>query len=116
MVVALTPIALLGEVLGRAARTLAAAAHLSLERFSDVYLVADAVAAHARRAAGKDDIGFSLTAGDRRLDVAVGPLRAGSGKPNGSADPMLPLLVDELRVERDDGTETLRLVVADQAA
>ena len=42
-----SPVTLLPSVLGRMARTLAATAHFSLDRFSDVYLVTDALAAHA---------------------------------------------------------------------
>ena len=41
VVVSLSPVTLLPGVLGRLARTLAATAHFSLDRFSDVYLVTD---------------------------------------------------------------------------
>ncbi len=50
-VVSLSPVSFLGALLGRLARALAARARFSLDRFSDVYLVTDAIAAHAARAA-----------------------------------------------------------------
>src|SRR5437588_7737784 len=50
-VVSLSPVTFVGGVLGRLARAMAARARFSLDRFSDVYLVTDAVAAHAVRAA-----------------------------------------------------------------
>ncbi len=52
--VSLSPVTLLTGVLGRLARTLAATAHFSLDRFSDVYLVTDTLAAHAAAAAVGD--------------------------------------------------------------
>ena len=54
MVVSLSPVTLLAAVLGRLARTLAATAHFSLDRFSDVYLITDTLAAHAATAAADD--------------------------------------------------------------
>src|SRR4029077_15937665 len=50
-VVSLSPVNFVGGVLGRLARALAARARFSLDRFSDVYLVTDALAAHAVHAA-----------------------------------------------------------------
>ena len=47
-VVSVSPVSLVGGVLGRLSRALAASARFSLDRFSDVYLVTDAIAAHAR--------------------------------------------------------------------
>src|SRR5579859_5742498 len=78
-VVSLSPLSLLGPVLGRLARALAARARFSLDRFSDVYLVTDALAAHAARAAGGERVGFSITTDTRRLEIALGPMRSGSG-------------------------------------
>ena len=54
--VTVSPVALLSSVLGRIARTLAATAHFSLDRFSDVYLITDALAAHAEHASVGDRI------------------------------------------------------------
>ena len=74
------PVQLLSGVLGRLSRALAASARFSLDRFSDVYLVTDAIAAHGAAAANGPRIGFSIKAGGRRLELIVGPFRKGSGE------------------------------------
>jgi hypothetical protein len=99
---------------------LAARARFSLDRFCDVYLVTDAVAAHAEASAIGDRLEFAVAARDRRLELTVGPFRAGSGleldteradRPFGSA---LSLLAVELDVELVAGAEIWRLVVLDR--
>ncbi len=79
VVVSLSPVTLLTGVLGRLARTLAATAHFSLDRFSDVYLVTDTLAAHAAAAAAGSRIGARMAADERRLELTVGPFRSGTG-------------------------------------
>jgi serine/threonine-protein kinase RsbW len=115
----LSPVSLLDGVLTRVATALAARARFSLDRFCDVYLVTDAVVAHAEASALGDRLGFAVTAQDRRLELTVGPFRAGSGLeldaggahgPFGSA---LSLLAVELDVEPVAGAEMWRLVVLD---
>jgi hypothetical protein len=78
VVATLSPVAFLGPVLGRLARALAARARFSLDRFSDVYLVTDAIAAHAVSAARGGRVGFAIDAAARRLEISVGPLADGS--------------------------------------
>jgi anti-sigma regulatory factor (Ser/Thr protein kinase) len=117
VVVSLSPVALLTGVLGRLARTLAATAHFSLDRFSDVYLVTDTLAAHAASAAAGARIGARLSADERRLELTVGPFRAGTGSAlqspgSGAASPLV-LLSDEVSVQPDSGGELLRVVVID---
>jgi serine/threonine-protein kinase RsbW len=115
----LSPVALLSSVLGRVARALAAASHFSLDRFSDVYLVTDALANHAATAASGPRIGCRLIARERRLELRVGPFRAGSGVrlrsdgPDGMISPLV-LLSDEVTVERAGDDELLRLLLVDQ--
>jgi anti-sigma regulatory factor (Ser/Thr protein kinase) len=119
-VASVSPAQLLGTVLGRMARAMAATARFSLDRFSDVYLVTDAVAAHAERAASGDRVAFAIRAGGRRLELLVGPLRPGSGEKirqqergSGRRSP-LGMLSDELDVEQVGGTgEMLRVVMID---
>ncbi len=113
-----SPVSLLASVLGRMARTLAATAHFSLDRFSDVYLVTDALAAHATEAALDGRIDARLCAGDRRLELEVGPFRAGASDhlaapATGTRSP-LALLSDELRIERGNPGDRLRVVGADR--
>jgi serine/threonine-protein kinase RsbW len=119
-VASVSPVTLLGTVLGRLARTLAATARFSLDRFSDVYLVTDAVAAHAEGAARDQRVAFALRAGVRRLELVVGPLRAGSGEQirqeanaDGRRSP-LGMLSDVLEVQPvADAGELLRVVMID---
>ncbi len=118
VVMSLSPVALLSGVLGRVARALAATSHFSLDRFSDVYLVTDALANHASSAARGPRIGCRLIAGERRLECTVGPFRAGSGarfctdRADGMVSPLV-LLCDEVTVERVGKAERLRLVLLD---
>jgi serine/threonine-protein kinase RsbW len=111
----LAPVNLLGGVLGRMGRLLAARAQFSLERFSDLYLLFDQLGFHAARRARTPRITFSLSTESRRLQVAVGPLDAaidGSTPREWHEPPAnLGVLADELTVEPVDGALLLRLVV-----
>lgn len=118
VVVSLSPVMLLPGVLGRLARTLAATAHFSLDRFSDVYLVTDTLAAHAASAAEGDRIEARLTAQDRRLELFVGPFRKGTGSrlDVGTTDhPSSPLVLlsDQVSVRDAGDAELLHVVVID---
>jgi serine/threonine-protein kinase RsbW len=118
VVVSLSPVTLLPGVLGRLARTLAATAHFSLDRFSDVYLVTDTLAAHAASAAAGDRIEARLRAEDRRLELVVGPFRKGTGSrleirsTDHPASPLV-LLSDQVSVEPAGEAESLRVLVID---
>lgn len=118
VVVSLSPVTLLPGVLGRLARTLAATAHFSLDRFSDVYLVTDTLAAHAASAAAGDRIEAHVRAQDRRLELVVGPFRPGTGSRldiRASDHPASPLVLlsDEVSVVPDGDAERLKVVVID---
>ena len=118
VVVSLSPVTLLPGVLGRLARTLAATAHFSLDRFSDVYLVTDTLAAHAASAAEGDRVEARLRAEDRRLELVVGPFRKGTGSRldvRSTSHPASPLVLlsDEVSVEEVGDSERLRVVVID---
>lgn len=120
VVVSLSPVMLLTGVLGRLARTLAATAHFSLDRFSDVYLVTDTIAAHAAEAAAGPRIDARMSAAERRLDLSVGPFRTGASdglasRGNPSPSP-LALLSDEVSVLADGVGELLHVVVIDHRA
>jgi anti-sigma regulatory factor (Ser/Thr protein kinase) len=118
-VVSVSPVTLLTSVLGRVARALAANARFSLDRFSDVYLVTDAIAAHASIAARHQRIGFAIEVGHRQLELTIGPFRAGSGTDLNIAAPVrdqrspLALLTDELSFETFGDDEMLRAVLID---
>ncbi|HXD67288.1 MAG TPA: ATP-binding protein [Solirubrobacteraceae bacterium] len=118
VIVSLSPVTLLPGVLGRLARTLAATAHFSLDRFSDVYLVTDTLAAHAATAAEGQRIEARLAAQDRRLELIVGPFRKGTGSrldvqaADHAASPLV-LLSDQVSVQEAGDAELLRVVVID---
>lgn len=117
VVVTLWPVGMLAGVLGRVARAAAVRTHLSLDRFSDIYLVTDAIAAFAQSAASSADITFAIAAGYKRLELTVGPFRAGNGSRLlndglfSQAGSPLALLVGEFAVESVTGFELLRVVV-----
>ncbi|HUE27691.1 MAG TPA: ATP-binding protein [Solirubrobacteraceae bacterium] len=118
-IVSLSPVSLVGSVLGRLARAMAARARFSLDRFSDVYLVTDALAAHAVEAASAPRIAFGLATDTRRLELTIGPFRPGtsSGITDGDSSEVasaLKLLSDELDVRAEEGAEALRVVMLDE--
>jgi serine/threonine-protein kinase RsbW len=118
-VVSLSPVGFVGGVLGRLARAMAARARFSLDRFSDVYLVTDALAAHAAQAANAPRIGFGISTHTRRLELTIGPLRPGASAElaagdRGDVGSALRMLSDELDVRLQNGSETLRVVMLDR--
>jgi anti-sigma regulatory factor (Ser/Thr protein kinase) len=120
VVLTVTPVSLLTGSLGRLARAVAAGARFSLDRFSDVYLVTDAIAAHAERAASGAAVSFAIIAANRRLELVIGPFQAGSAaalRADAAADrPVSPLalLADELTVEQAENSELLRVLLVDR--
>lgn len=120
--VTVSPVAMTAQVLGRLARALAATARFSFDRFSDMYLVADAIGAHVQRAAA-DRIHFSLIGSARRLSLTIGPFPTGScaalqPRLDVKPDPDSPLasLADEIRVDGKGRSEMLHVVLRDRGA
>jgi anti-sigma regulatory factor (Ser/Thr protein kinase) len=120
VVVTVSPVSLMTPVLGRLARALAAGARFSFDRFSDVYLVADTIGAHAQRAAAGERVSFSLQSAGKRLELWMGPFTEGSGAhfqrhaSKDSHDSPLALLADEILVSRAGRSETLHVVLQDR--
>ena len=118
-IVSLSPVSFVGSVLGRLARAMAARARFSLDRFSDVYLVTDALAAHAVEAASTPRIGFGLSTDTRRLELTIGPFRQGASSEIATGAPpevgsALKMLSDELDIRAANGAEMLHVVMLDQ--
>jgi serine/threonine-protein kinase RsbW len=106
VVLTVSPVALLGPVLGRIGRALAPSAGFSLQRCSDVYLLSDVLGAHAEQAADSTSISVALGARDHRLEFVLAPLRVGtSARPEGVDK--LARLTDEITFSALDGHETL---------
>jgi anti-sigma regulatory factor (Ser/Thr protein kinase) len=112
------PAGLLGGILSRVAGAVAAESSFSIDRYSEVALVTDSIAAHARSYATSPHILSRLRSADRRLEVEVGPFRAGStarlqssaGNPSPA---LLGMLVDDLSTEGGTESEQLRMVLTD---
>jgi serine/threonine-protein kinase RsbW len=118
VVLSVSPVTLLGPLLGRIGRTLAPSAGFSLQGCSDVYLVSDVLGAHAERAAESSSITVALGARDRRLEFALAPLRSGTSaelERAGSAQKLndLVALTDEITFSTLGGIETLRVSMRD---
>ena len=112
VVLSVSPVALLGAILGRIGRALAPSAGFSLQRCSDVYLLSDVLGAHAESAADSSSISVALGAHDHRLEFALAPLRVGtSAHPQGEGT--RAWLTDEVTFTALDGHETLRVSMRD---
>jgi anti-sigma regulatory factor (Ser/Thr protein kinase) len=108
------PAGLLTGILGRLAGAVAAESAFSIDRYSDVYLVTDSIAAHARAHAQGPQVVCRLRPSERRLEVDVGPFEPGSVAELQSAVPaFLSMLVDDLIAEPRDGAEQLHMVLSD---
>jgi len=119
IVLTVSPVELLAPVLGRIGRALAPSAGFSLHRCADVYLVTDALGAHAERSAQNASISVGLEAHDQLLEFAVSPLRSGTsrrldaGVPGRRRPETLASLTDELTVSDLNGHELLRVAMRD---
>jgi serine/threonine-protein kinase RsbW len=113
VVVSLSSAALLRAVLDRVARGMAAGAHFSVDRIRELSPLAETLAAHTHETAGEDPLAFGLSAANRRLELAIGPLRSGS---TAGLDANFGDLVAELGVDRAGESETLRLVISELRA
>jgi anti-sigma regulatory factor (Ser/Thr protein kinase) len=119
IVATLAPVSLLSEVLGRIARTVAAGAYFSVDRFSDLYPVTDAVAAHASEHVSGQAVSFAVLGRPRHIELTVGPLRTGSGAAlvDGHAPAKraaVKRLVDALDVHDGAGYELLTATIEDR--
>ncbi len=119
----ISPVDLLGMVLGRVARALAATAQFSLDRFSDLYLLTDALTAQVTSAAITNRMAFALEVRGPRLELSIGPLSPGSGEriraeaERDARSSPLALLSDQLHVDPLPGAgELLRVVMLDHGA
>ena len=116
VVLTVAPVSLLGDVLGRVARAVAAGAHFSLDRFADLYLIVDEVAAHAEGAALGSSVSCAISSRAGRIELGVGALRTGVVHAQlGDEDEAISLrrIVDDLKICRDGDAEILKLVVLD---
>jgi serine/threonine-protein kinase RsbW len=118
VVLTVCPVAMLAPVLGRIGRALAPSAGFSLQRCYDVFVLSDALGAHAERAADSTSISVALGTHNQRLEFALAPLRTGTGarlEQAGAPTPadVLARLSEEVAIVTRDGHETLRVSMRD---
>jgi hypothetical protein len=104
VVATVSPITLLPGILSRLARSIAARARFSVERFSDIRVLVDSLVSHAQQWATDGRVCVALGSDTRRLNFRVGPLvRSASGLEGLSCSerlrPRLTELVDEVQFE-----------------
>ncbi|MBV8953372.1 MAG: ATP-binding protein [Solirubrobacterales bacterium] len=118
VVLTVSPVTLLGPVLGHIGRALAPSAGFSLQRCSDVYLLSDVLGTLARQAAQSSTISVALGARHQLLEFALAPLRIGtSARLDEAGDPQghrtLARLTEKIAVSTFNGHETLRVSMRD---
>jgi serine/threonine-protein kinase RsbW len=106
-------------VLPRVLSTLAARAHFSTDRISDVQLVADVLASNAGESHDRSYLGVRVGLAPRTLSLRIGPLHAGRGESvmSAAADGLAPIverLTDATRVVSGEAGETLELQLVDR--
>lgn len=118
VVVTLLPAELLAAVLGALTSAFAARARFSLEHFSEVYLATSAIVQHVTAAATSSRVSLALTGTEHRLELTLGPVRAGASEhlqasaPSGGPAGTLARLASDLGSETIDDSEMLRVVLA----
>ncbi len=118
-VLAIAPVSLARRVLSRPVYALASRARFSIDRLSDVQLVADALTAHAERAVAGGALRLGVTVDVRRLDLRFGPFATGRARQLigesalAGLEPLVETLADELDVVPYGEAEVLTLRLLD---
>jgi serine/threonine-protein kinase RsbW len=111
----MAPSTLAQAVLPRVLAALAARAYFSIDRISDLQLVADTLVANFRESITGSHLSVAVTLSPRNLELEVGPLRSGSARklmdsaPADGLGAVLERLTDEHRVSGSDAAEMLAL-------
>jgi len=115
----LAPAAVARAVLPRVLSTLAARAHFSTDRISDIQLIADVLAANAGNSVDGAHLCIDVALAPRSLALRLGPLHSGRGESlmAAAADGLAPVverLTDGTRVSPGERGETLELQLVDR--
>jgi anti-sigma regulatory factor (Ser/Thr protein kinase) len=78
VVATVAPVELLPRVLGRLLRAVAAGSHFTVDRLAGLHRLAEAIGQRAAETPAADSAGFAITGRPREIELAVGPLAAGS--------------------------------------
>lgn len=116
----IVPAALAGTVLPRVLTVLAARAHFSTDRISDAQMLADTLVANVRDSIRDHPLAVSVSVQARKLELHIGPLRAGSAQliVESAVDglgPVIERLADDHQVCSDGSSETLALQLTDRS-
>jgi serine/threonine-protein kinase RsbW len=118
--ISIAPVRLARAIVPRLAYTLAARAHFSTDRLSDVQLLADALSVHARKAVCEQHVSLGIGVQPRDLRLSVAPLRIGQGQHLLSASDLNGLgnviekLADHHDINACETHETLALGMLDR--
>jgi anti-sigma regulatory factor (Ser/Thr protein kinase) len=118
-VIAIAPVSLARRVLSRPVYALAAKARFSIDRLSDVQLVADALTAHAERAVAGGALQLGVAIDVRRLELRFGPFAPGRAarlvgdSAVAGLEPLVEMLSDEVEVASCGDAEMLTLRLLD---
>jgi len=116
----IAPVSLARAIIPRLAGTLAARAHFSTDRLSDIQLLADALTAHAARAVCEQHVSFGISVQPRDLELRVAPLRLGQAEGLIRASDLdglgrvIEKLADRHEILAGESHETLALSMLDQ--
>ncbi|HEX5308537.1 MAG TPA: ATP-binding protein [Solirubrobacteraceae bacterium] len=117
--VSIAPVGLAKAIVPRLAVALAARAHFSTDRLSDVQLLSDAVADHAVKAVCDRHVSFGILAQPRDLELRIAPLALGQADGLVRASQLdglgrvIEKLVDRHHILAAEAHETLALSVLD---
>jgi hypothetical protein len=117
--VAVAPSSLARKVLPRVMCVLAARAHFSTDRISDVELVADALVAQAPTSSTGEHLSVAVCVEPRNLELRIGPLSSGSSERLIASSavegvgPIIERLTDGREVATDGSSEMLALRLLD---
>ncbi len=112
----IAPREIVGEVLGRLLRALAASAYYTFDGVAGLFAIGNAIGEVTMESAAAEATGFAVTTHRRRIELTAGPYAQldGSGPRVSSAWRELGQLTDELSVvDCADGRQLLRLVTVD---
>lgn len=118
--ISIAPLSLARGIIPRLAYTLAARAHFSTDRLSDVQLLADALSAHATKAVCEQHISVGIGVQPRDLRLSVAPLRIGQAEDLVRASDLdgLGKVIEKLADRHDifagESHETLALSIFDR--
>ena len=115
IVVSLAPAGLLGQVMGRLVRAVAAGAHFSVDRFPALHGLTSAISQRAAELDELGEVGFSIVGRPKRLELRVGPLPAGTAEDlfRGALPPQLDEMIERIHSNPMSGGELLEVDIVE---